>query len=243
MKSKLLNATSTALLAALCGAGSVHAAAPPGQLDHGLIDIRYQNTYAGVTTQLHLPLAAGPGGLSVGIYDFQRRNAETLAPEGSFLAYCVDPWQWASSNYHTYETRLLSASPLAHDAARYANVVRLFGHAYADSLGDQIKAAGFQLALWEAFNDDGDLYNGAVRVTSGTHGAVTGAAQSLLGQLDTWGAAPTTYELTLFSNSGYQDYLAVTATFASAAPEPGSYAMLLAGLGLLTWVVRRRNKA
>jgi hypothetical protein len=240
MKSKLLKA---ALLAALWAAGSVHAAAPPGPVLHGLVDVRYQSTAAGLATPLHLPLAAGPVGLSVGIYNFDRRNAQTLAPEGSFLAYCVDPFQWASSNFHTYETRLLSASALASDAARYANVVKLFGHAYADSLADPVKAAGFQLALWETFNDDGNLYSGAVRVTSATHAGATGAAQSLLDQLGVWEDASTIYELTLFSNPGHQDYLSVTGSVVSAIPEASNYALLLAGLGLLTWAVRRRDRA
>lgn len=44
------------------------------------------------------------------------------------------------------------------------------------------------------------------------------------------------------ANLGDWDDFTVGVNFASPAPEPETYAMLVAGLGLLGWVGRRRNK-
>jgi len=123
-------------------------------------------------------------------------------------------------------------------------VTRLFGHAYADSLVNATKAAGFQLALWEVFNDDGNLNSGAVKITSSTNASIVSAAQSLLTALPSWTDVGTAYDLKFYGNDTYQDYIGVAGlieTSVPAIPEPEQYALLLAGLGVLGWSVRRRK--
>jgi len=231
-----------ALLAVIVETGVAHAITPetfPAQT--GTLDIRYQSTANGLATQLYLPLA-GSANYQLGNYNFATRDTQTQASAGSFIGYCVDPFQWASSSFHTYEVKPLS-SFLDVSSDRYADVKRLFGHAYADSLTNATKAAGFQLALWEVFNDDADLAGGSVRTTTGTSMAIKGEAQSLLDLLNTWTDVGTSYKLTFHENSIYQNYLAVTGidpVNVSAIPEADSYAMLLAGLGLLGFMARRR---
>jgi hypothetical protein len=239
MKMKYLACT---LFVAIVETGVAHAITPetlPAQT--GTLDIRYQSTVNGLTTQLDLPLA-GSANYLLGNYNFATRDTQTQASAGSFIGYCVDPFQWASSSFHTYEVKPLS-SFLDVSSDRYADVTRLFGHAYADSLTNATKAAGFQLALWEVFNDDGNLAGGSVRTTTGTSMAIKGEAQSLLDLLNTWTDVGTSYKLTFHENSMYQNYLAVTGINSSnvpAIPEADSYAMLLAGLGLLGFMARRR---
>jgi hypothetical protein len=233
MKSKLF-------LAALLAAGSFCApafSAAPTPMQ--TLDIRYASTAAGMVTQLQLPLGGTrPANYVVGNYNF-----DTSVPEGSFLGYCADPFQWASGSFHTYQAMALS-DHVAPDSARYDTVSKLFGHAYQGSLLGATKAAGFQLALWEVFNDDGNLATGAVRTTARTNAGVVSEAQSLLAALPTWSDVGVAYDLMFYSNASYQDYIAVASLAPSvvpAIPEPESYALMLAGLGLLGWSAGRRK--
>lgn len=231
-----------ALLSIIAGTGAAHAitpAAPPAPSE--TLDIRYQSTAKGLASQLYLPLA-GNAIYQLGNYNFASRDTQTQASAGSFIGYCVDPFQWASSSFHTYEVKPLS-SFLDVSSDRYADVTRLFGHAYADSLTSATKAAGFQLALWEVFNDNGNLDSGLVRTTASTNGLVKSEAQSLLSSLSSWSDTGTAYQLTFYENAMFQNYLAVTGidpVGIPAIPEADSYALLLAGLGLIGFVARRR---
>lgn len=226
-----------ALLAVIVETGVAHA----GVTQAEMLDIRYQSIANGLTTQLSLPLV-GTTNYQLGNYNFATRDTASSTAVGSFIGYCVDPFQWANGSFHTYEVKSFdSFSTTSPD--RYKDVTRLFGHAYADSLTDATKAAGFQLALWEVFNDDGNLGTGQVHTTAGTNSLVTNAAQSLLSSLSSWSDTGTAYQLTFYENANYQNYLAVTGidpVTVPAIPEADSYAMLLAGLGLLGFMARRR---
>lgn len=215
-------------------AGSAHAAVASANS----LDVRYKSTASGLTTQLYLPLSSQANNYGIGNYLFEMRDTQSGAFAGSFIGYCVDLSQWASSSFHTYEAKAFDVS-----FARYGDVTKLFGHAYQGSLNDSTKAAGFQLALWEVFNDDGNLDSGRVRTTASTNGLVKNEAQSLLSSLSTWSDTGTAYQLTFYENAMYQNYLAVTGTgigSVTAIPEADNYALLLAGLGLMGFVARRR---
>ncbi len=235
MKTKF---TLAALLTTLC-AGAAHATLPQeGVPQPQTMQLKYHHTVAGIATQLQLPLA-GTATYVAGNYSF-----ETQTPAGSFLGYCVDPFQWASPSFHAYE-----AMPLADHLAQplLTRVDMLFGHAYGGSLLNATKAAGFQLALWEVFNDDGNLSAGAVRKTARTNGNVASEAQSLLDALPGWttGTGYTAYDLMFYENATYQDYISVAGlapVVVPAIPEPENYALMLAGLGLLGWSASRRKQ-
>lgn len=141
--------------------------------------MRYASPAAALVTQVHLPL--GTQNYYVGNYTLQ-----TQSPASSFQAHCVDPFRHASAAYLAYRKSPL-ASFLTGPAQQFADVGSLYAHAYAGSLGNASKAAGFQLAVWEVFNDDGDLAIGSVRKTANTNTAAVAEANGLFGLL---GLAP-----------------------------------------------------
>lgn len=149
----------------------------------------------------------------------------------SFLAFCVDPFQWSPSANTTY-TRTDFGTFFG---SRAADITALYNEAYAGSLGGNGTAAAMQLALWEVANDNGILSSGGVRTVAGTDAGLTSGAQALLSNLGAF-AGPSQYSLTLYTSSSNQDYLV-----ASPVPEPETYAMMLAGLGMLGFAARRRK--
>lgn len=192
------------------------------------VTLHYAGPGSVLTTQVTLP--TGTRNYLVGNY-----RLEPSGPADSFLAFCVDPFQWASGSDLTYDKSSL-ANFLSGSATRLAEVTSLFGHAYAGTIGDATKAAGFQLALWEVFNDNKSLSTGVVRTTSSTSVAAKTEAQRLLDALPAWTSTPgNTYQLTMYSNGAQQDFLAAT-----PVPEPETVALLLGGLALLCVATRRR---
>jgi hypothetical protein len=191
------------------------------------VSLHYAGPGSVLTTEAQLP--TGTRNYYVGSYRIETRN-----PADSFLAFCVDPFQWASSGYLDYGRESL-AGFLSGAPTRLAEVTSLFGHAYADTVGNATKAAGFQLALWEVFNDDKSFSTGSVRTTGSTSLAAKAEAQRLLDALPTWTTPGTAYRLTIYSNGAQQDFLAAT-----PVPEPEAAALLLAGMVLLGAIARRR---
>lgn len=213
-----------AVLALLVGTSMAAQAAP--------VSVKYTGTAAGTSTNVQIPL--GTQNFFLGNYNEQELGV------GSFLAYCIDPFQYVSSSYQTYDKTILGLSNFSSNAStRLNNVTSLFSHAYAGSVSNANKAAGFQLALWEVFNDDMDLSTGIVKKTGSTNAAVLSEAQSLINNLvsNTWGSPSIAYQLSTYTSQNFQDFITVT-----PVPEPESTALILAGLGLLGFGVRRNKQ-
>lgn len=202
------------------------------------VDLRYAGPDHTETTSVYVN-GTTLNNLLIGSYDLQQQGQP-----GSFVAYCVDPFQHSNSNYQTYQRAPLTAAQLPPvEAVRFANVSKLFGNAYAGSLASSTKAAGFQLALWEVWHDDGNLADGIIRSVGGSNAAMVAEAKDLLTLVSggtvvvgtssvTWTGPGTAYDLTRYSSNVYQDYV-------TAVPEPETYALLLAGLGMLGFARRR----
>ncbi len=167
-------------------------------------------------------------------------NLELQGQGGSFAAFCVDPFQTSVGSFQPYERSPLTTANLpAVQAVRLADVQRLFGNAYAGSLANSTKAAGFQLALWEVWHDDKSLTTGNIMELTSSHGGMVSEANTLLSALASPTAWPTngmSYSMTFYSNATYQDYIAVV-------PEPETHALLLGGLALLGFAAKRRKAA
>lgn len=158
----------------------------------------------------------------------------------SFLAYCIDPAHYSSTAYTAY----YQPSPTSNLATAFAsqeNTIRnLFNKYYADTIGNNDSAAAFQLALWEIANDNQNLNSGNVRVNSSTNPNLVSNTNALLNNLSYTG--PNRYNLTLYqvdravAGSSGQSYITAT-----PIPEPGSHALILAGLALLSISARRHR--
>lgn len=194
---------------------------------------------AGVYTALMLPVN------NVNTYFVGSQNISVNG--SSFLAYCVDPYQYASGTPATYNVySSFAATPFA--GQRATDITTLYSQSYASTSGNALNSAAFQLALWELANDDGNLFAGGdpltnrVQVTATTDSAVgaaglTSLANSMILNAKTGVTGPTQYAFTVYAHPTQQDFL-VSVT---AVPEPETYALLLSGLGLIGVIARRRK--
>jgi hypothetical protein len=201
------------------GAGSAH------------IDFNGINYHTGLSTSVSE--YGGSGGFSA---------ADLTTGGPSFEAWCVDIFSnfWFPS---TSNNTLLSASSVF-NATKADDLGRLYTahHTLIDGHGSTSNdSAAFQLAVWEIVNESGssyDLSNGAFTATG------TGAAdaQSWLSAL---GSTTSMYSANVWrvdsmvsTDHGHSQDVVVFAP----VPEPETYAMLLAGLGLMSVTAYRRKK-
>ena len=152
----------------------------------------------------------------------------------SFAAFCIDPFQYSNAGVSDYSVSSGLGSLGSTQATWVSN---LYSQNYASSIGNATGAAAFQLALWDLAKDDGVLTTGKVKVSASTDSSVVKLADSMITGAKT-GPGTSPYSLGIYNSPTAQDYLVASVT---PVPEPESYAMLLAGLGLMGAVVHRRK--
>jgi hypothetical protein len=187
------------------------------------------STAAGMTINLLLPVKASADNYFTG-------SQNILVNGASFLAFCVDPFQYSSGSAATYNVS--SALTTVMTDSQAANVAKLYSQSYAGTAGDNLNSAAFQLALWELSSDNAILTSGVVHTTGSTDADVVAAANSMLSNVANNAAGATQYSFTVYTHPTQQDFL-VTVT---AVPEPETYAMLLAGLGAMGVLIKRRKQ-
>lgn len=170
---------------------------------------------------------------------FQMTNL-SATPQNSFAAWCVDIYGTiqSSANYtlRTGEQFYGASSRTVTDLERLAS------YAFANwSAPANVASAAFQLAVWEIVNETASAYNLSANnftVTSG-NSTVRQLASDWLGVVNA-GSYAITQDLGIWQkNAGSNTQnLAIFAPI----PEPETYAMLLAGLGLMVFVARRRRR-
>jgi len=190
-------------------------------------------------------------GQFVGFFD---PNSEADAPgaeaDDFFRFYCIDITSPANGGPNPY-TRTLGVP----DATRAAQLTRLFDQFYPNkttgtyysggptnfgSFASADESAGFQLAVWEIWFDDGlSLSAGTFRATSSA--AVLGWANLYLGAAAS-GPTPDGWTFYDFTNDSYQDYLSVTYTTPlRTTPEPGTLILLCVAV-LTAWAAMHRRQ-
>ncbi|MES2159526.1 MAG: PEP-CTERM sorting domain-containing protein [Pseudomonadota bacterium] len=159
----------------------------------------------------------------------------TLSGDGvNTLAFCIDPTTPANDQAG-YSGQLTRQSNSA--------IVGLYETSYSKVLNNGVynanNAAAFQLALWETL-DDKDFAHGKLQLptTGGVlddNDLVAGIAHGMLSDALAYSGHGGNYVYTEYTAAGSQTLLGV-----SAVPEADSWAMMVAGLGLLGLVARRK---
>ena len=157
----------------------------------------------------------------------------------SFEAFCVEPTQGHAVAADGAVSYVLSRF----DDGRATLLQGLFSSSFG-SLSTGYERGAFQMAVWEIVTESGaalDLAAGdfKFRYLSRTSSASANQDFAALATSYLTAAAaysgPALYDIQRLSNGGYQDLV-----LATAVPEPGTYALLLGGLGLVGWAKRRR---
>ena len=156
----------------------------------------------------------------------------------SFTTYCTDLLQSFNFNVSYTDYSVVSGS-VAWGAARSLAMDQLVSAIYQASWPmDADQSAWAQAAVWEVLNE-----------TSGTYGFNTGTftatsadagVQAYLTNNNNWALLPSytvTHHVDQLYSRSHQDFMVVT-----EVPEPGTYAMLLAGLAGMGFVARRRSR-
>lgn len=180
--------------------------------------------------------SVGAGGFSAS-YD---KNFAAAPAATSFVSYCIDLAQTFSWN--TPINNIVERTPLSLFGAFKAGALdRLYTQHFAASTTPTLSAA-FQLSVWEIVTETTASTYATLGLTTGTFVATAGDSTART-TADTWlhnlGAGNSGgYTLTALTTATNQDQM-----MATPVPEPQTYVMLLAGLGLMGFVARRRQRA
>ena len=199
------------------------------------LQVREISTSTGAQSgSLQLPVnPSGPQNYFAGFQNIEVQWGSN--PSNTFQALCIDPAQYSSTSFSYYDAPNPATFFTSLGATKAAQITTLFNHGFAGTAGNNQNAAAFQLALWEIANDDGNLNTGLVQVNTNTAGWLVSGAQALLTAQST-PSAPSLYNFTIYQSQAKQDFIVAT-----PVPEPGTYAMFLAGLGLMAVIARRRS--
>ncbi|WP_310389614.1 PEP-CTERM sorting domain-containing protein [Roseateles sp.] len=194
---------------------------------------------AGVSIDIE-QLGKNRDGITAGLLNFASADGK------SFAAYCVELAQYTSTSLQTYQVG-------SFNTAQGSNLQKLLSANYA-SVDTHTERAAFQMAVWELTHES---KAGAFSVTEGASDKdgqgfnlndSTSNFGSLVSQVNSYldaGAAyqgAHLYQIEKLSNANHQDLLRFNALPpVTAVPEPTSYALLLAGLGVIGFVSRRRS--
>jgi len=177
------------------------------------------------------------------------------ARQDSFQSWCVDIFHNFSFSVQSQDTLKPANIALAGSSATLPtsfsqkaadDLARLYTnhHSAVDSKSSTgANESAFQLAVWEIVNERSGTYslgNGNFRATgTGSSTAAIWLSELATPSASKYSANIWTVQMTLSTGKGYAQDVVVF----SPVPEPETYAMLLAGLGLLSFTAKRRKQS
>ena len=189
------------------------------------------------------------GGRSAGVDLDTPRNGNFSAGEftglwngNSFSAMCVDVNHDLS--FGTTYTNYTAMTPAAYGftATQVGLFNRLYTNYYATSHTNGVNAAAFQIAVWEiTYDGNGTLNLGANTFTLGSGGNATAKATAATWLSTLASQSVGAWNFTVLDSQSVTGGQSATQDLLVAVPEPETYALLLAGLGLLGFVARHRK--
>lgn len=196
-------------------------------------------TYLGKDTSSLVVRTSQTGQVAAGVLNY------VDVATGSFLAYCIEPAQPNAPTSYGAQTYTVDSFT----GSQATLLQGLFSSTYG-SVQTASQQAAFQLAVWEITRETASTLDVALNAGSfflrpasssaaslQTAASLESLANSYLSAAQTYQGAPL-YTLSRLTNATYQDL--VVATTVNAVPEPETYAMLLAGLGIVGLMARRR---
>jgi hypothetical protein len=178
--------------------------------------------------------------VSAGGFKMTDTSGPAPAAGTSFMAWCVDIYgTLTSSTAYTLKT---GEQFYGVGSSNVTSLERLASYAFDHWTGaDNVASAAFQLAVWEVVTESAKTYS-----LSSDNFTVTGGDMGTRNLADSWLAQVNagTYAIDQTLGVWQKGAGSTTQNLAVFAPipEPQTYTMLIAGLGLMAFVARRRRQ-
>ena len=159
----------------------------------------------------------------------------STTPAGTFATFCLEPFHhlafpWTYDNAGTFTTAQADALSMLFTGANWRS-----WDSSNDGVTQDFQRAGLGLAVWDIMQD-----GGAFNLASGTFSVVDdgfgGAGVAFANAAYAAGNTSMTANLIRLSDPIKQDLV-------MAVPEPGTYALMIAGLLSVGFVARRRKRS
>ena len=228
----------------LASAATVAALALP-QIAFGQTGSLSMSSYA-YPTALSFSITGQSGSVGAGGFNASYdANFALPPPPTSFVAYCVDLAQYFSFG-STFSVTATNPASMSVIGAVRASVLDRFYTQHFAAADTRAESAAFQLSVWEILQEaptaafgTNALGTGSFTATAATSGTTLDSDAITMANswLNTLTGASGAYTLTVLASPTRQDQM-----MATPIPEPETYMMLLAGLGLMGFVARRRKQ-